>query len=341
MSFRLADKWVWDFWFARHGIYRHLFYLQAPRALGKPELRHHNASIGHAVSTDLQSWTILADALHPGPEGAWDDLATWTGSVIEHDGRWHMFYTGICRAEDGLIQRVGLATSDDLVTWEKHSANPVLEADPRWYGLLDSRDWRDQSWRDPFVFKDENDGSFHALITARARVGHVDGRGVIAHARSLDLVDWEVLPPLTPSGDFAQVECPQLVQINGRSYIVFCCLAEDHSRERVERLGMAGRTGTFAFSSREPFGPYKAPAGPLIPSGTARERLYAGRLIEDAPGQWHFMAFRAGGDEALVGQLDDDAFVGELAGPFPVRVDADGNIQVDVAASTDPIGAKQ
>lgn len=339
MSFRLTDKWVWDFWFARHGIYRHLFYLQAPRALGKPELRHHNASIGHAVSTDLNSWAVLADAIHPGPDGAWDDLATWTGSVIEHDGRWHMFYTGICRAEDGLIQRIGVATSDDLVTWEKDPANPVLEADPRWYGLFDARDWRDQSWRDPFLFQDEDDGSFHALITARARVGPVDGRGVVAHARSLDLVHWEVLPPLTEPGDFAQVECPQLVKINDYSYIVFSCLAEDHSSERVARLGTAGQTGTFAFSSQDLFGPYEPPTASLIPSGTAGERLYAGKLIEDASGQWCFMAFRAGGDEARVGQLDDDAFVGELAGPFPIRIHAEGIIEVDVT-SADPILTK-
>ena len=114
-----------------------------------PALRHHNASIGHAVSHDLRSWRVLPDALHPGPEGSWDDLATWTGSAIGHDGRWYMLYTGINRREQGLIQRIGLAVSDDLVSWEKHPENPVLEADPRWYDLLDRARWRDQSWRDP------------------------------------------------------------------------------------------------------------------------------------------------------------------------------------------------
>lgn len=87
MAFRLRDKWVWDFWFARHDGQHHIFYLQAPRALGDPSRRHHNATIGHAVSGDLRDWHVLLDALHPGAPGCWDDLATWTGSVIDHEGR--------------------------------------------------------------------------------------------------------------------------------------------------------------------------------------------------------------------------------------------------------------
>lgn len=94
-----ADRWVWDFWFARDGDEYHVFYLQAPKALGDPEARHRNATIGHALSRDLRTWAPLPDALGPGPPGTWDDLATWTGSVIGHDGRWWMCYTGISTRE--------------------------------------------------------------------------------------------------------------------------------------------------------------------------------------------------------------------------------------------------
>jgi len=176
---------------------------------------------------------VLPDALRPGPPGAWDDLATWTGSVIEHDGRWYMLYTGISRADDGLIQRIGLAVSEDLVTWHKHPANPVLEADGRWYELLDLTRWRDQSWRDPWLYHSPGDGAFHALITARAPTGAADGRGVVGHARSTDLMRWHVLPPVTAPGEFAQVEVPQLVQIDGHRNILFSAHAEDHSRQRL------------------------------------------------------------------------------------------------------------
>ena len=133
MVLRLDDKWVWDFWFAHRGGQDHIFYLQAPRELGRPELRHRNATIGHAVSSNRRDWQVLPDAIRPGADGSWDDLATWTGSAIEHESRWYMLYTGVSRADDGLVQRIGLAVSDDLVQWSKHVANPVLEADPRWY----------------------------------------------------------------------------------------------------------------------------------------------------------------------------------------------------------------
>ena len=134
---RLEDRWVWDWWLADDGSRFHVFYLQAPKALGDQHLRHRNATVGHAVSDDLRDWHILPDALRPGPAGTWDDIATWTGSTIFHAGTWHMFYTGTSTAEGGRVQRIGLATSPDLVAWTKHPRNPLFEADPRWYEIED------------------------------------------------------------------------------------------------------------------------------------------------------------------------------------------------------------
>ncbi len=55
--FDLPDSWVWDFWFADDGERYHLFFLYASRALHDPDRRHLRASIGHAVSDDLVSWS--------------------------------------------------------------------------------------------------------------------------------------------------------------------------------------------------------------------------------------------------------------------------------------------
>ncbi len=328
MSLRLPDKWVWDFWLVRAGAEHHIFYLQAPRNLESPPLRHHNASIGHAVSDDLRTWRVLPDALHPGAAGSWDDLATWTGSTLEHEGRWYMLYTGISRAEDGLIQRVGLATSDDLVDWVKHPGNPVLEADARWYDLLDRSRWRDQSWRDPWVFRDPGDGWFHCFLTARSPLGAKDAAGVVAHARSRDLVEWEVLPPVTAPGEFAQVEVPQLVRVDGRYALLVSCQADDHSQGRIERLNTPGTTGTFVFASSDTFGPYASPTGPIATPGGPLGTLYAGKLLEREPGAWEFMAFRGDGDKD---------FLGELTDPLPVGVEPDGALVVECAVI--PAGA--
>ena len=62
---RLAEAWIWDSWIADDGDRYHLFFLQAPRALGDPGLRHTAATIGHATSRDLVDWEVHADALRP------------------------------------------------------------------------------------------------------------------------------------------------------------------------------------------------------------------------------------------------------------------------------------
>ncbi|MFC7615131.1 hypothetical protein ACFQV2_18065 [Actinokineospora soli] len=106
-----------------------MYFLKASRALGDPDRRHWHATVGHAVSADLVTWREVADALAPGPPGSFDDVATWTGSVVRSGDTWHMFYTGAGSAERGLKQRIGVATSTDLHTWHKHDG-PVLSADP-------------------------------------------------------------------------------------------------------------------------------------------------------------------------------------------------------------------
>ena len=61
----------------------------------------------------------------------------------------------------------------------------MLEPDPRWYETAETRQWPDQAWRDPWVFRD--DELWHMLITARANHGDPDDRGVVGHATSPDL----------------------------------------------------------------------------------------------------------------------------------------------------------
>lgn len=318
--FALEDKWIWDFWFVRRQRELHLFYLQAPRALGDASLRHHNATIGHAVSDDAREWVVLPDAVHAGLPGAWDDLATWTGSAMGHEGRWYMLYTGVSRRERGQVQRIGLAVSDDLVCWQKYAGNPVLLADPTWYAVIGQGRGGDEAWRDPWLFRCAEDGQFHVLVTARSRFGELDGAGVIGHARSPDLMDWEVLPPLTEPGEFAQLEVPQLVEAERGCLILFSCHSEDHSRKRQQRLGGPGLGGTFVLSARDFAGPWLPSDRPVeTPGDRSFGAPYAGKLIERGTGEWGFMAFRG---------ADDRNFLGELMGPLPIEWGPDGALQV-------------
>jgi beta-fructofuranosidase len=317
MPLRLPDHWLWDFWFAQHGDAVHVFYLQARRALGDPAARHHHATIGHAVSRDLRTWRVLPDALGPGPSGAFDDLATWTGSMLRHDELWHLFYTGVSRAERGAVQRVGLATSDDLVTWNRHGL--VSEADAAWYAKLGPGSPVEE-WRDPWVEWDEGTERFHMLVTASANHGPADGRGVIGHAWSHDLRSWEAGPPLSQPGEFRQLEVPQLVHLGGAWRILFSATQHDHCAERLRRAGVVAECGTHYLTSEAKFGQY-ALDGDSFLVGDPRGRHYAGRLLWHN-GAWVFFAWL----------LHDErgGFVGELSDPMPVGVGTDGSLSVRV-----------
>jgi beta-fructofuranosidase len=317
MSIYLSDKWVWDFWFAQDGADYHIFYLQAPRALGDEYLRHWHVSIGHAVSSDLQHWQVLPDALAPSVEykDVFDSYTTWTGSIIHYRGLWYMFYTGGNRVEKGRIQRVGLATSIDLITWEKHPSNPLIVADSQWYDLIDLDIWHEQAWRDPWVFR--HNGAFHALITGRANHGPVDGRGVIAHARSLDLVQWEVLPPITKPGLFGHMEVPQLISANGCYYLLFSCgskLLSSQGRNRFKN-----KTGSYYLCGEAPLGPFRYLSDePLI--GDENGSLYSGKFVQGPDDDWYLMAFN---------NYDKDGnFVGEITDPMPVHISEEGRLNV-------------
>lgn len=303
MVLRLPDRWIWDSWYATRGDEYHVFYLQAPRSLGDPDLRHRSATVGHAVSTDLRHWTVVPDALQPGRPGSWDDVAIWTGSIIEHDDRWYLFYTGTSHAEDGRVQRVGLATSVDLVEWERYGSTPLIEADSRWYEKLGSSGWPEEAWRDPWVI--ELDGRFHALLTARSVDGPVDGRGVIGHAVSEDLLSWQVGPPLSEPGHFGHLEVPQLVGLDDRFLLVFSCEADRVSARRRATSTAEPRDSVYVALADGPMGPFAvAEAEEALPAG-----LYAGRLVRGPSGEWVWLAF-----------VDCDrtgAFVGELCDPVP------------------------
>ena len=79
----------------------------------------------------------------------------------------------------------------------------------------------------------------------------------IAHARSGDLVHWEVLPPVVAPGDFGHMEVPQFVGIGERYYLLFSSEGEVHSADRHNHTGQAPVTGTHYLVADDPLGPYR------------------------------------------------------------------------------------
>lgn len=301
---RLAASWVWDFWLADDGNRYHLFFLKASRALRDPDRRHHRASVGHAVSDDLVTWAELPDALVAGDEPAFDDLATWTGSVVRDDaGTWRMFYSGVSRRTRGIVQRIGSARSQDLVAWERDDI--VLAPDPHYYETLPVARWREEAWRDPFVFRDADAGCWRMLLTARSLHGDPDQRGVVGTAVSPDLDAWTVEPPLAaPDAGFGHLEVLRTAVVDGQTILLFSCQSGDMGGQRAGRDG-----GIWAVNAASPAGPFPIEDAYRVTD----ESLYVGELVQRRDGRWAMLAFR---------NIDaDGAFVGEITDPIDVIID--------------------
>ena len=228
-----------------------MFFLHAPKALKDPDARHHRASIGHAVSTDLTDWIRVEDAAAHGEPGDFDELATWTGSVTRHpDGTWFLFYTGARLVEGLNVQSIGYATSPDLFTWT--TQGQVAGAEDRWYENLSDLGWHDDAFRDPFVLPDPDGNGWHLLVTARGRTGRTDDRGVVGHCWSPDLRNWQVRPPLSEVGQgFGQLEVMHTVVVEDQTFLIFSCLASEMPAATLATTG-----GTWAARAESALGPY-------------------------------------------------------------------------------------
>ena len=196
----------------------------------------------------------------PGPGARSSTTGAGTCSTRESTG-----------ARKGLIQRIGLAVSDDLVTWVKHPGNPVLEADPRWYDLLDRHAGATSPGAIPGCSGTPTTARSTASSPPGRRSGASDGAGVVGHARSRDLVDWEVLPPVTRAG---RLRAGRGAAARRRRRPVRAARLRARPKttrsERIERLGAPGETGTFVFAAERDVRAVRAsPTGPIAAPGRA------------------------------------------------------------------------
>lgn len=130
----------------------HLFYIrqnQSIKALAGVGATEKN--LGHAVSNDLTTWTVLDTAAIRVRPGRWDSFHVWAPTIVRRGIRYHMFYTGVDAAGN---QSIGQATSLDLVHWEQgdsiltgSNAGSWIDPAPEPYGFQ-------RQLRDPFVMQD-------------------------------------------------------------------------------------------------------------------------------------------------------------------------------------------
>jgi len=317
MALKLDHDWVWDCWLYPEpvdGLW-HIFYLKAPKALLDPDLRHENATVGHSTSRNLTDWTHLGTAIQPGPAGSWNDRAIWTGSVLKgSDGLYRTFFTGTNKSrESGAIQRIGVATSPDLNVWTQQPL--VLEADEKYYERVDqtnitesilANEWREEAWRDPWVFFDSRDEKWHMLITARGLGGKSLNRGTVGHASSTDLNTWTVEPALTGATPFGHLEVLEVKDVGSGHIATFCVADGDMDPDS----GIPLRTGTYSAPADSKTGPFHFDRSELIGEGT----VYAGRVVKDQDGVYKLLGFVIDAKEGV------DGFDGTVSDPIPLKI---------------------
>ena len=210
------------FWEGRY----HLFYL------GRGGWRH-------LVSENLVQWTQLPLAVPIGAPGEPDSAQAASGSIIEREGTFHIFYLGRSAGDRGVIGTVCRTTSPDLVHWEKDPGNPIITPDyERYSGVT----------KDPFVFWNEQAQQYWMLIADRLQGAPTARKGMLALAVSRDLERWERReePFWAPDTSTCEFEVPDLFEWNGRWYLIYTTYVES--------------TGSFYRVADQVTGPWLAPA---------------------------------------------------------------------------------
>ena len=200
------------------------------------------------------------------PRGKRDeqDLYVFTGSVIESDGRFHIYYTGHNPhfREHGLNEEAIMhAESSDLVTWSKKPQDTIYAPED----LYEKHDWRD-----PLVYFCEEDKKYYMLITAREKQGGELCRGCTALSVSKDLRDWETKKPVWTPGLYYAHECQDIFNIGNEWKMVF---SEFTDKCRIRYV-----------NGKSPLGPYHSPKDPYF-DGRA---FYAAKTYSDGEKRYIF-----------------------------------------------------
>lgn len=174
--------------------------------------------LAHATAPALLGpWTKQPFALST--DAAWGETHLWAPHVIEHDGRYWMFYCGGGSALESY--RLHLATSDDCVTWTRHPDNPLV---------VDG-----YAARDPMVFRYRGRWLMYYTATSEPE----GGNHIVAAATSDDLVHWSgrhvvYTDELVGTGG-GPSESPFVLERDGSYYLLIGPAPGSYRRTRVLR----------------------------------------------------------------------------------------------------------
>lgn len=201
----------------RDGVY-HLFFIV--NDVSKPVTEQF---FGHQTSTDLYHWTPQPKVFAIDTTG-WDNVHVWAPHIVQRDGQYWMFYTGVSEipGQYHQTQRIGLAVSTDLVNWTRVGNGPIYSATQvpwAWSKPLSVA----PAFRDPFVMPDPTTpGAWLMYFTASLAADTAST--VVGVARSTgDFTQWTDVKPLLETWSNYSfnplTESPHLFSHNGLWYL--------------------------------------------------------------------------------------------------------------------------
>jgi predicted GH43/DUF377 family glycosyl hydrolase len=193
-------------------------------AYPQPGYEEGPAVIGLCFSHGVRKWDLGEPILRPDLACAWEAGGLYKSWLMEHDGTYYLFYNAKNNSHWPWIEQTGVATSRDLVHWERSPLNPILPNGK-------SGEFDDLFASDPCVFRH---GDHWVMFYF--------GNGSDGHAReglafSSDLLHWEksgkILIDVGPPGsvDSLHAHKPGLFARDGKLFHYYCAVARTPKRE--------------------------------------------------------------------------------------------------------------
>jgi Glycosyl hydrolases family 32 N-terminal domain len=183
----------------------HLFYTRQNYWYSPAQADLDNKNLGHVWTTDFNSWYGPAglnksDTLEiTAWSGKFDELHVWAPTIVQRGPEYWMFYTGVRNEGGKAHQRIGSATSTDLVNWVQNDdvaistpQIPWAKKDPAGTPYFGA-----QQLRDPFVMADPSTPGQWIMYFVTVDSLQAPKMAVGA-ATSTDMVHWTALS--TPYG---------------------------------------------------------------------------------------------------------------------------------------------
>jgi len=197
-----------DFCLFHHGDSYHLFHIA-----GVPNvsccLPGNEIWFGHATTKNFQTWQTHEPCFYISPQ-SWDSGHVFAPFVIAKDGTYWMFYTGVTVEN---TQRIGLAVSKNLFTWERVGQRPIIR--PEEYGWAFCPTEKGAPCRDPHVIEYQNEYWLYYTAVTKA------GKACIARAVSKNLIDWQDCGPAYLEKDLTHPESCNVQEWNGKFLLFF------------------------------------------------------------------------------------------------------------------------